>query len=134
MCVCAGVQSVSTSVQHAVTLSAGELPVEEILIQQVIESGERNGRTDQWMSFTQFWSPGICADQYDTFTPLSFCFYLAGGAKKCIKVGGEFYSSSTLEKAVSGRMTLTGQSQSHQQGETHTRVMEVRDDVCVFNL
>lgn len=46
VCVCAGVQSVSTSVQRAVTLSAGELPVEEILIQQVIESGERNGWID----------------------------------------------------------------------------------------
>lgn len=45
VCVCAGMQSVSTSVQRAVTLSAGELPVEEILIQQVIESGERNNRS-----------------------------------------------------------------------------------------
>ncbi|XP_053543308.1 autoimmune regulator isoform X1 [Ictalurus punctatus] len=82
-----GVQSVSTSVQHAVTLSAGELPVEEILIQQVIESG---------------------------------------GAKKCIKVGGEFYSSSTLEETTSGHVTQTGQSHSYQQGETHPRVMDVR--------
>lgn len=45
VCVCAGMQSVSTSVQRAVTLSAGELPVEEILIQQVIESGERKNRS-----------------------------------------------------------------------------------------
>ncbi|TSK49618.1 Autoimmune regulator [Bagarius yarrelli] len=81
-----GVQSVSTSVQHAVTLSAGELPVGEILIQQVIGSA---------------------------------------GAKKCIKLGGEFYSSSSLEKdAVSGHMTQTGQSHSHQQGETHAQVMD----------
>ncbi|KAG7321568.1 hypothetical protein KOW79_014426 [Hemibagrus wyckioides] len=89
-----GVQSVSTSVQRAVTLSAGELPVEEILIQQVIESG---------------------------------------GAKKCIKVGGEFYSSSTLEEETAGgHMTQTGQSHSHQQGETRTRVMDVEhnDDEC----
>ncbi|KAK3560780.1 hypothetical protein QTP86_019473 [Hemibagrus guttatus] len=89
-----GVQSVSTSVQHAVTLSAGELPVEEILIQQVIESG---------------------------------------GAKKCIKVGGEFYSSSTLEEETAGgHMTQTGQSHSHQQGETRARVMDVEhnDDEC----
>ncbi|KAK3531862.1 hypothetical protein QTP70_032540, partial [Hemibagrus guttatus] len=93
-----GVQSVSTSVQHAVTLSAGELPVEEILIQQVIESG---------------------------------------GAKKCIKVGGEFYSSSTLEEETAGgHMTQTGQSHSHQQGETRARVMDVcravehNDDEC----
>lgn len=49
VCVCAGMQSVSTSVQRAVTLSAGELPVEEILIQQVIESGERNGWVDGWV-------------------------------------------------------------------------------------
>lgn len=52
-CVYAGVQSVSTSVQHAVTLSAGELPVEEILIQQVIESGEWNGRMDGWIDRPQ---------------------------------------------------------------------------------
>ncbi|XP_046718427.1 autoimmune regulator [Silurus meridionalis] len=85
-----GVQSVSTSVQRAVTLSAGEPPMEEILIQQVIESG---------------------------------------GAKKCFKVGGEFYSS-TLEETASGHMTQMGHS--HQQGETQTRVMDVErnDDEC----
>ncbi|GAA6086361.1 autoimmune regulator [Tachysurus ichikawai] len=89
-----GVQSVSTSVQHAVTLSAGELPVEEILIQQVIESG---------------------------------------GAKKCIKVGGEFYSSSTLEEGTaSGHMAQLGQTHSYQQGETRVRLMDVEhnDDEC----
>ncbi|XP_053363777.1 autoimmune regulator [Clarias gariepinus] len=88
-----GVQSVSTSVQHALTLAAGELPVEEILIQQVIESG---------------------------------------GAKKCITVGGEFYSSSTLEETASGHVTQTGQSHSHQQGETHAQGMDVErnDDEC----
>ncbi|KAK1786282.1 hypothetical protein P4O66_017989 [Electrophorus voltai] len=79
------VQSVSASVQRAVTLSAGELPagcgtVEEILIQQVIESG---------------------------------------GAKKCIKVGGEFYSSN-MEETASGHMPQTVENHGHHQGEPNT--------------
>ncbi|KAL7832348.1 hypothetical protein AOLI_G00298960 [Acnodon oligacanthus] len=93
-----GVQSVSASVQRAVTLTAGELPagcgkVEEILIQQVIESG---------------------------------------GAKKCIKVGGEFYSSGKLEETASTHIPQTAQSEGHQQGEPNTRAMEVErnDDEC----
>ncbi|KAI4877695.1 hypothetical protein NFI96_025638, partial [Prochilodus magdalenae] len=93
-----GVQSVSASVQRAVTLTAGELPtgcgtVEEILIQQVIESG---------------------------------------GAKKCIKVGGEFYSSGKLEETASTHIQQAAQSEGRQQGEPNTRAMEVErnDDEC----
>ncbi|XP_026882145.2 autoimmune regulator [Electrophorus electricus] len=91
------VQSVSASVQHAVTLSAGELPagcgtVEEILIQQVIESG---------------------------------------GAKKCIKVGGEFYSSN-MEETASGHMPQTVENHGHHQGEPNTSATDVErnDDEC----
>ncbi|XP_030630588.1 autoimmune regulator [Chanos chanos] len=89
-----GVQSLSTSVQRAVTLSSSELPtgcgtVEEILIQQVFESG---------------------------------------GAKKCIKVGGEFYSSAKLDETAAG----LSQTQSYHRGEHNTRVTDVErnDDEC----
>ncbi|XP_066542866.1 autoimmune regulator [Hoplias malabaricus] len=87
-----GLQSVSASVQRAVTLTAGERPaacetVEEILIQQVIESG---------------------------------------GAKKCIKVGGEFYSSGKLEETNSVHVPHTSQSHGHQQGEPHTRATDCK--------
>lgn len=71
-------------------------------------------------------SPGAFGQSWDLISALSFCFPLAGGAKKCIKVGGEFYSSSTLEETTSGHVTQTGQSHSYQQGETHPRVMDVR--------
>ncbi|NP_001103484.1 autoimmune regulator [Danio rerio] len=84
-----GVQAVSTSVQRAVTVSAGDLPdscgtVEEILIQQVIESG---------------------------------------GAKKCIKVGGEFYSSGKLDETAGAQQTQTqtAHTSSHQQREPSSR-------------
>uniref|UniRef100_A0A8B9JEI9 Autoimmune regulator n=1 Tax=Astyanax mexicanus TaxID=7994 RepID=A0A8B9JEI9_ASTMX len=90
--VSSGVQSVSASVQRAVTLTAGELPagcgkVEEILIQQVIESG---------------------------------------GAKKCIKVGGEFYSSGKLEETAGSHKAQTAHSESHQKREPNTRAVDVR--------
>uniref|UniRef100_A0A3B4BYZ5 Autoimmune regulator n=1 Tax=Pygocentrus nattereri TaxID=42514 RepID=A0A3B4BYZ5_PYGNA len=90
-----GVQSMSASVQRAVTLTAGEHPagcgkVEEILIQQVIESG---------------------------------------GAKKCIKVGGEFYSSGKLEETASTHVPQTAQSEGHQQVEPNARAMDVRGAV-----
>uniref|UniRef100_A0A3B1J8S3 Autoimmune regulator n=1 Tax=Astyanax mexicanus TaxID=7994 RepID=A0A3B1J8S3_ASTMX len=89
--VSSGVQSVSASVQRAVTLTAGELPagcgkVEEILIQQVIESG---------------------------------------GAKKCIKVGGEFYSSGKLEETAGSHKAQTAHSESHQKREPNTRAVDV---------
>ncbi|KAG9264757.1 autoimmune regulator [Astyanax mexicanus] len=96
--VSSGVQSVSASVQRAVTLTAGELPagcgkVEEILIQQVIESG---------------------------------------GAKKCIKVGGEFYSSGKLEETAGSHKAQTAHSESHQKREPNTRAVDVErnDDEC----
>ncbi|KAI2667495.1 Autoimmune regulator [Labeo rohita] len=100
------VQAVSTSVQRAVTVSASEHPtgcgtVEGILIQQVIESAQ----------MSQLLSP-------------------AGGAKKCIKVGGEFYSSGKLDETAG--VHKTAQNYSHQQGEPSTRVMDVEhnDDEC----
>ncbi|XP_056322418.1 autoimmune regulator [Danio aesculapii] len=95
-----GVQAVSTSVQRAVTVSAGDLPdgcgkVEEILIQQVIESG---------------------------------------GAKKCIKVGGEFYSSGKLDETAGAQQTQTAHTSSHQQREPSSRGMTVEhnDDECAM--
>ncbi|XP_045859676.1 autoimmune regulator [Meles meles] len=64
-----GIQTMSTSVQRAVTVSSGDVPgacgaVEGILIQQVFESG---------------------------------------GAKKCIQVGGEFYTPSKFEDPSGGK-------------------------------
>ncbi|KTG40359.1 hypothetical protein cypCar_00007720 [Cyprinus carpio] len=103
-----GVQAVSTSVQRAVTVSASEHPtgcgtVEGILIQQVIESAQ----------MSQLLSP-------------------AGGAKKCIKVGGEFYSSGKLDETAGVHKAQTAQNYVHQQGEPSTRVMDVErnDDEC----
>ncbi|XP_073706006.1 autoimmune regulator [Garra rufa] len=46
----------------------------------------------------------------------------SGGAKKCIKVGGEFYSSGKLDETAG--VHKTAQNYSHQQGEPSTRVME----------
>ncbi|XP_076832804.1 autoimmune regulator [Brachyhypopomus gauderio] len=93
-----GLQSVSTSVQRAVTLSAGERPagcgtVEGILIQQVIESG---------------------------------------GAKKCFKVGGEYYTSGKLDQTASSNVTQTVETHGHQQGAPKTRAVDVErnDDEC----
>uniref|UniRef100_A0A452QJG3 Autoimmune regulator n=1 Tax=Ursus americanus TaxID=9643 RepID=A0A452QJG3_URSAM len=65
----AGIQTMSTSVQRAVTVSSGDVPgacgaVEGILIQQVFESG---------------------------------------GSKKCIQVGGEFYTPSKFEDPSGGK-------------------------------
>ncbi|XP_045632300.1 autoimmune regulator [Ursus americanus] len=64
-----GIQTMSTSVQRAVTVSSGDVPgacgaVEGILIQQVFESG---------------------------------------GSKKCIQVGGEFYTPSKFEDPSGGK-------------------------------
>uniref|UniRef100_G1LWG7 Autoimmune regulator n=1 Tax=Ailuropoda melanoleuca TaxID=9646 RepID=G1LWG7_AILME len=64
-----GIQTMSTSVQRAVTVSSGDVPgacgaVEGILIQQVFESG---------------------------------------GSKKCIQVGGEFYTPSKFEDPIGGK-------------------------------
>ncbi|KAI7809899.1 putative autoimmune regulator [Triplophysa rosa] len=55
----------------------------------------------------------------------------SGSAKKCIKVGGEFYSSGKLDEAA-GRKTQTAQNYTHQQGEPNTRAMDVghNDDEC----
>ncbi|RXN08676.1 autoimmune regulator [Labeo rohita] len=54
----------------------------------------------------------------------------SGGAKKCIKVGGEFYSSGKLDETAG--VHKTAQNYSHQQGEPSTRVMDVEhnDDEC----
>lgn len=54
----------------------------------------------------------------------------AGGAKKCIKVGGEFYSSGKLHETAGVHNAQTAQNYIHQQGEPSTRVM----DVCDKNL
>uniref|UniRef100_A0A8C0L3I3 Autoimmune regulator n=1 Tax=Canis lupus dingo TaxID=286419 RepID=A0A8C0L3I3_CANLU len=64
-----GIQTMSTSVQRAVTVSSGDVPgacgaLEGILIQQVFESG---------------------------------------GSKKCIQVGGEFYTPSKFEDPSGGK-------------------------------
>ncbi|XP_047564497.1 autoimmune regulator [Lutra lutra] len=69
-----GIQTMSTSVQRAVTVSSGDVPgacgaVEGILIQQVFESG---------------------------------------GAKKCIQVGGEFYTPSKFEDPSGGKSKTRG--------------------------
>ncbi|XP_055058338.2 autoimmune regulator [Misgurnus anguillicaudatus] len=55
----------------------------------------------------------------------------SGGAKKCIKVGGEFYSSGKLEETA-GHKTQTAPNFTHQQGEPSTRAMNVEhnDDEC----
>ncbi|KAK2901087.1 hypothetical protein QQF64_014817 [Cirrhinus molitorella] len=54
----------------------------------------------------------------------------SGGAKKCIKVGGEFYSSGKLDETAG--VHKTAQNYSHQQGEPSTRVVDVErnDDEC----
>lgn len=51
----------------------------------------------------------------------------AGGAKKCIKVGGEFYSSGKLDETAGMHKAQTAQNYIHQQGESSTRVMDVCD-------
>lgn len=51
----------------------------------------------------------------------------AGGAKKCIKVGGEFYSSGKLDETAGVHKAQTAQNYVHQQGEPSTRVMDVGD-------
>ncbi|KAA0719117.1 Autoimmune regulator [Triplophysa tibetana] len=55
----------------------------------------------------------------------------SGSAKKCIKVGGEFYTSGKLDEAA-GHKTQTAQNYTHQQGEPNTRTMDVgrNDDEC----
>jgi len=58
---------------------------------------------------------------------LSHLHFLAGGAKKCIKVGGEFYSSGKLDETVGVHKAQTAQNYNHQQGEPSTRVMDVGD-------
>uniref|UniRef100_A0A8C7AQQ7 Autoimmune regulator n=1 Tax=Neovison vison TaxID=452646 RepID=A0A8C7AQQ7_NEOVI len=69
-----GIQTMSTSVQRAMTVSSGDVPgacgaVEGILIQQVFESG---------------------------------------GGKKCIQVGGEFYTPSKFEDPSGGKSKTRG--------------------------
>ncbi|XP_051554514.1 autoimmune regulator [Myxocyprinus asiaticus] len=56
----------------------------------------------------------------------------SGGAKKCIKVGGEFYSSGKLNETAGGHKTQTAHNYSHQLGEPSTRAMDVEhnDDEC----
>ncbi|KAK7162912.1 hypothetical protein R3I93_007072 [Phoxinus phoxinus] len=56
----------------------------------------------------------------------------SGGAKKCIKVGGEFYSSGKLDETAGVHKAQTAHNYSHQQGEPSTRVMDVEhnDDEC----
>lgn len=51
----------------------------------------------------------------------------AGGAKKCIKVGGEFYSSGKLDETAGVQKAQTAQNYSHQQGEPSTRAMDVSE-------
>ncbi|XP_026062288.1 autoimmune regulator [Carassius auratus] len=56
----------------------------------------------------------------------------SGGAKKCIKVGGEFYSSGKLDETAGVHKAQTAQNYFHQQGEPSTRAMDVEhnDDEC----
>uniref|UniRef100_A0A673HGP2 Autoimmune regulator-like n=1 Tax=Sinocyclocheilus rhinocerous TaxID=307959 RepID=A0A673HGP2_9TELE len=56
----------------------------------------------------------------------------SGGAKKCIKVGGEFYSSGKLDETAGVHKAQTAQNYTYQQGEPSTRVMNVEhnDDEC----
>ncbi|XP_051990884.1 autoimmune regulator-like [Xyrauchen texanus] len=56
----------------------------------------------------------------------------SGGAKKCIKVGGEFYSSGKLDETCGGHKTQTADNYSHQQGELSTRAIDHNDDECVM--
>lgn len=58
---------------------------------------------------------------------MSHLHFPAGGAKKCIKVGGEFYSSGKLDETAGVHKAQTAQNYSHQQGEPSTRVMDVGD-------
>uniref|UniRef100_A0A671LWF2 Autoimmune regulator-like n=1 Tax=Sinocyclocheilus anshuiensis TaxID=1608454 RepID=A0A671LWF2_9TELE len=51
----------------------------------------------------------------------------SGGAKKCIKVGGEFYSSGKLDETAGLHKAQTAQNYTHQQGEPSTRIMNVGD-------
>uniref|UniRef100_A0A673G1H6 Autoimmune regulator n=1 Tax=Sinocyclocheilus rhinocerous TaxID=307959 RepID=A0A673G1H6_9TELE len=53
----------------------------------------------------------------------------SGGAKKCIKVGGEFYSSGKLDETAGVHKAQTAQNYIHQQGEPSTRG-EHNDDEC----
>uniref|UniRef100_A0A672SSN7 Autoimmune regulator-like n=1 Tax=Sinocyclocheilus grahami TaxID=75366 RepID=A0A672SSN7_SINGR len=53
----------------------------------------------------------------------------SGGAKKCIKVGGEFYSSGKLDETAGVHKAQTARNYTHQQGEPSTRV-EHNDDEC----
>ncbi|XP_035276809.1 autoimmune regulator [Anguilla anguilla] len=94
-----GIQAVATSVQRAVTVSSGELPVscgsvEEILIKQVFESGS---------------------------------------SKKCIKMGGEFYSPGKLDELGRNKVK-TAKTQVRHKAATSasTRITEVprNDDEC----
>ncbi|TRY91747.1 hypothetical protein DNTS_018988 [Danionella cerebrum] len=56
----------------------------------------------------------------------------SGGAKKCIKVGGEFYSSAKLDEKAAEQKPQAAKSHSHQQREPSTRAMVVEhnDDEC----
>lgn len=110
-----GVQAVSTSVQRAVTVSTSDRPnacgtMEGILIQKVIESGEQTDSDKPLYSA-------------NAFALMSLLLLSAGSAKKCIKVGGEFYSSGKLDEAAGHK---TAQNYTHQQGEPNTRAMDVR--------
>ncbi|XP_026139693.1 autoimmune regulator-like [Carassius auratus] len=49
----------------------------------------------------------------------------SGGAKKCIKVGGEFYSSGKLDETAGVHKAQTAQNYSHQQGEPSARIMDL---------
>uniref|UniRef100_A0A672SST0 Autoimmune regulator-like n=1 Tax=Sinocyclocheilus grahami TaxID=75366 RepID=A0A672SST0_SINGR len=48
----------------------------------------------------------------------------AGGAKKCIKVGGEFYSSGKLDETAGVHKAQTARNYTHQQGEPSTRKVD----------
>ncbi|KAJ8356993.1 hypothetical protein SKAU_G00197870 [Synaphobranchus kaupii] len=94
-----GIQAVATSVQRAVTLSSGELPVgcgtvEEIHIKQVFESGS---------------------------------------SKKCIKMGGEFYSPGKLDELGRNKAKTAKTHVRHKAATSaSTRITEVprNDDEC----
>ncbi|XP_016346076.1 autoimmune regulator-like [Sinocyclocheilus anshuiensis] len=58
----------------------------------------------------------------------------SGGAKKCIKVGGEFYSSGKLDETAGLHKAQTAQNYTHQQGEPSTRIMNVGDQDLVNHI
>ncbi|KPP79158.1 hypothetical protein Z043_101290 [Scleropages formosus] len=111
-----GIQAVATSVQRAVTLSSSELPVscgavEEILIKQVFESGG-------YVGILMLSHQGLLAQGWSS--------------KKCIKVGGEYYSPSKLEDLAGRGKPKAPKTHVRHKVASSSRAPEVQknDDEC----